>query len=108
MMMMNEESIAKQVTKRYIQAMAAMVQYYNIRQSAFALRAGITPQNLSSIKSGKPGRYVTLEMCYNICNEFEISADWLLLGKGDMLPKEKSRKMISDKMSGLMSSLNPE
>ena len=48
-------------------------------QAQFSERIDISVNFLSEIENGKKG--VSSETLYNICNEFNISADYILLGK---------------------------
>ena len=51
---------------------------------------GITPN-----PNSKPSRYkaIELEALYSLCNNYNISAEWLLLGRGKMFKNETNRKV---------------
>ena len=50
-----------------------------LTREQFAERVGISPQFLAEIENGKKG--MSAETLFKICNQFELSADYLLLGK---------------------------
>lgn len=66
----------------------AVMQHYGLNKGDFAQKLGISQGVISHISSGrnKPG----MEMTQSLLTEFpDISADWLVLGRGDMFrPKE--------------------
>jgi hypothetical protein len=51
---------------------------------------GITPN-----PNSKPSRYkqIEIEALYSLCNNYSISTDWLLLGRGKMFKNEANRKI---------------
>lgn len=51
---------------------------------------GITPN-----PNSKPSRYkqIELEALYSLCNNYSISSEWLLLGRGKMFKNEANRKI---------------
>lgn len=50
----------------------------NMTREEFAEKANISPQFLAEIENGKKGMSVTT--LYKICNNFNLSADYLLFG----------------------------
>lgn len=51
----------------------------NLTREEFAEKANISPQFLAEIENGKKGMSVTT--LYKICNNFNLSADYLLFGR---------------------------
>lgn len=47
----------------------------------FAEQIGISPQFLAEIENGKKG--MSAETLYKLCSRFELSADYILLGRVD-------------------------
>ena len=67
---------------------------YGSNKKAFAVAVGISPtvvQNLVGKRLGKPS-YDVVEKIYANAN---ISAEWLLTGKGNMLKKEVTDETIT-------------
>ncbi len=78
--------------------LSKIIEYKKFKSDAeFARFLGITPQNLSKWKTR--GTY-DIELLYTKCPE--LSAEWLLSGKGEMLKNES----ISQKTSNSNNSLN--
>ena len=50
-----------------------------LTQEALAEQVGISPQFLAEIENGKKG--MSAETLYKICTRFDLSADYILLGK---------------------------
>ncbi len=51
----------------------------NMIREEFAEKAGISPQFLAEIENGKKG--MSSETLYKICENFNLSADYILLGR---------------------------
>ena len=51
----------------------------NLIREEFAEKTGISPQFLAEIENGKKG--MSAETLYKICNHFNLSADYLLMGR---------------------------
>lgn len=51
----------------------------NMTREEFAEKANISPQFLAEIENGKKG--MSVNTLYKICNNFNISADYLLFGR---------------------------
>jgi hypothetical protein len=60
------------------------------RYRELRLTYGITPN-----PNSKPSRYkqIEIEALYSLCNNYSISTDWLLLGRGKMFKNEANRKI---------------
>lgn len=50
-----------------------------LTREQFAEQVGISPQFLAEIENGKKG--MSAETLFKICNRFDLSADYILLGK---------------------------
>ena len=50
-----------------------------LTREQFAEQVGISPQFLAEIENGKKG--MSAETLYKICTRFDLSADYILLGK---------------------------
>ena len=61
----------------------------------FSEQVGISPQFLAEIENGKKG--MSADTLYKICSRFDLSADYLLLGKTDA-------PQLSDPISKALSS----
>lgn len=65
--------------------------HFGLSSKAFAAKAGIDPSNYSSIETGK--RSFGDRVMRDICNAFDVNAEWLRNGDGDML---KNSQKIGD------------
>lgn len=52
---------------------------FMLTREQFAEQVGISPQFLAEIENGKKG--MSAETLFKICSHFDISADYILLGK---------------------------
>ena len=65
-----------------------ILQYSQLSQKEFAAQTGISPASLSQILSGKQS--ATIKTVEAVHARFpELSLDWLLFGKGDMMQKQQ-------------------
>lgn len=69
----------------------------NMTREQFAEKAGISPQFLAEIENGKKG--MSVDTLYKICNNFSISADYLLFGL-------LSNDTLSDSAKNVINSLS--
>ncbi len=81
-----EENITLQIGKR----LRKRREKFNMTREVFAEKAGISPQFLAEIENGKKGMSVTT--LYKICNNFKISADYLLFGTMPPKPLSETTK----------------
>ena len=51
----------------------------NLTREQFAENVGISPQFLAEIENGKKG--MSADTLFKICNRFDLSADYILLGR---------------------------
>ncbi|MDR1459695.1 MAG: hypothetical protein LBI60_05730 [Bacteroidales bacterium] len=60
------------------------------RYREMRLTYGVTPN-----PNSKPSRYVNLEIdaIYQLCYKYQVSPEWLLLGRGKMFKNEANRKI---------------
>lgn len=65
--------------------------HFGLSSKAFAAKAGIDPSNYSSIETGK--RSFGDRVMRDICNAFNVNAEWLRNGNGDMF---KNSQKIGD------------
>ena len=67
-----------------------------LTREQFAEQVGISPQFLAEIENGKKG--MSADTLYKICSRFEISADYILLGR-------VSNNEMSDPIKNTLNSL---
>ena len=70
-----KEFSIEQVGKR----VRSIRQQLNLTREEFAEQVGISPQFLAEIENGKKG--MSAETLYKICSRFDMSSDYILLGK---------------------------
>ena len=70
-----KELSLEQVGKRLRRVRSQM----EMTREQFAEKVGISPQFLAEIENGKKG--MSAETLFKICNRFDLSADYILLGK---------------------------
>lgn len=70
-----KELSLEQVGKRLRRIRSQM----DLTREQFAEQASISPQFLAEIENGKKG--MSTETLFKICNRFNLSADYILLGK---------------------------
>lgn len=58
-------------------------QHYELNQSEFAKRLGVTRSTISQYEAGLSG--VSNSTVQSICREFNVNKEWLETGNGDML-----------------------
>ena len=82
---MEKKEYSRQVAKRFIKAMKQSIADglagINNR-SDFAARVGEYKQNISKMEAGV--RCPTIDVLCRMCMEFGVSAEWLMLGNGQM------------------------
>ena len=62
-------------------------QLYNGNKRAFSMAIGVTPtvvENVVGTRQGKP----SFDVIEKVCANANISADWLILGRGEILARE--------------------
>jgi len=80
-----------EINRRFIDAVDVILRDNNVSKSAIAGQLGITPQKFSEILGERMN--AGTDMMAKLCSNYEISADWLLTGEGDM------RKGISETLN---------
>jgi DNA-binding XRE family transcriptional regulator len=60
---------------------------YNVEQLEIAAEINISPQRWHNYEAGK--RPLDVEIVFDLCQRFDVHADWLLLGKGPVRPLPK-------------------
>lgn len=81
--MINEES--QRIVVRFFDALSVLIDCGIINgYSAFADRYGINRGNFTSLRT--KGSRVAFQPCwmYYLVNDFHVSANWLVTGRGDM------------------------
>lgn len=71
-----------EINARAVEAFYRIMDERNISQTAFAAKLGCAPSKLTEILKGRMS--VQIEMIAKICGDYDISADWILLGRGKM------------------------
>lgn len=72
----------KQVNRRFILAMQMIVAQKDGKIKYFCEKMDMKHPQISNIKSNRNN--VTTEQILKMCYLFEISADWIITGKGEM------------------------
>lgn len=77
------------ISERFIEAVNYLVNGHIAKsKKELALNIDSKPQNLTEILGGRT--LVSADNIANLCQVYNISADWLLTGKGEMLRTETS------------------
>lgn len=85
-------TIKKEISSRLAELLIYLITEGIIKdQNQFSDQTGISRGNLSEIKTGKRG--LPIEKAVEICYLYGISANWLLLGRGNMLFNEDENLM---------------
>lgn len=72
-----------------------VLEYSKLSKSAFAQKLNISLAVMSHLSANR--NKPNIDMVSDICEAFpQISAEWLLLGKGNMLKDAKEENLISD------------
>lgn len=84
---------AAAVTKRFFEAIDVLKQEKVIHGlKTFTDKYGLNYWNVTTIKNEPEKRFLKVDYMIYLCRDYGISADWLLLGKGEMKSKEKNQK----------------
>jgi hypothetical protein len=81
------------VTMGRVNSLEAFCKEFNLhppRYREMRLTYGVTPN-----PNSKPSRYINIEMdaIHHLCNDYSISADWLIVGRGKMFKNETYGKI---------------
>jgi hypothetical protein len=81
------------VSTGHVNSLEALCKEFDLHSSRYRemrLTYGIIPN-----PNSKPSRYINIEIdaIYRLCNDYPISAEWLLLGHGKMLKDEADGKI---------------
>ena len=91
----NNIELCRPVTERVFQVRTHVLShplYYGVKSiRQFALSIGMGSQNMYALEDGSK-RNVTLVNVLKLCHTYGVSADWLLLGHGEMLLKPATKK----------------
>ena len=71
------------ISTRAIEAIYSIIELENTSQSAISGRLGCKPSKLTEILKGR--MMVPLETIASLCEDFDISPEWLILGNGEMM-----------------------
>ena len=80
-----------------LQRVLLIMKHYGMKQRPFAIKVGVSPQTLNTtiVNDTKP----SLSLIQDILRAFpEVSAEWLVLGDGDMIkpPKEGENWKVTE------------
>lgn len=81
-----------QITERFFFAMDRILGSRSagkITAQAFGKTVGITSNNLNRIRNNPGEHFVTIEAIGRLCNNYRISAYWLLTGQGDLYSNDE-------------------
>ena len=77
--------IRTNINNRFFQALDMVVRSGAIRgEATFCKEHNIDRRNLIKVKSNSSDQRVRIEWIYYLCNDFSISAEWIISGKGPM------------------------
>ena len=89
--MLNISETSESINKRFFQAIDFLRKENRLKGlETFAKKYAQTRGNLHTIKTRRTG-LIKAECLAYLCRDFGISAEWLLLGKGDMLTHNNSK-----------------
>lgn len=79
---------ASEVTKRFFKALEYLKEQKIIHGlKTFTDRYSLNYWNFTTIKNEPEKRFLKVDYLIYLCRDYGINADWLLLGKGDMVKK---------------------
>ena len=86
----NYIELQREVTERFLKAMEYILKHYGEYRietlKQFAESVGLKPPHINALKND-PNRCITIPNAYKLCSTYNISANYLLLGKGEMTMK---------------------
>ncbi len=83
--------MSNQVTKRFIECLEHLKDSGKIKSyRQFARDLNFTPQNLSDMRNGR--RCVTIDLLADAIKSYDINADFIFLGKGDMIMSPEAKE----------------
>ncbi len=83
------------INNRATEAIYTIIDHDNMSQATFAKKIRISPSKLTEILKGRMS--VQLDTLSLLCEQFNVSAEWLLTGRGEMM---KQHGVISQAVSG--------
>ena len=91
---MSVSQLGVEITNRFFLAIDIMIKQGKIRSLLQITEMyGINYGNTYSIKK-KPETFILKpELIARLCTDFNISSEWILLGKGDMFKKQRANKI---------------
>lgn len=93
----DKKYFSKQITWRFLEAMDSIIgntTMGKVTAGEFGEKVGITGANLSRLRYSDGEHSVTLEAIGRICKEYNISSEWLIMGKGSMFAEAKNGSVI--------------
>ena len=86
---------SQQITARFFEALYALKNLKVIRgKQSFTKRYDINRWNLNNLETNKAREIIQLAWLAYLINDYGISAEWLMAGKGEMLVKDKKGNPI--------------
>ncbi len=77
-----------EITKRFFQALEALSQMKKMRGlKSFSTKYGLNYWNLRTLRNEPEKRLLKVSYLYYLVTDYNISAQWLLTGEGEMLKK---------------------
>lgn len=97
----------EQIKKRFLKAMDIIArEKYPAKMQVDVIKSiGMVPSNFYGMR-GKTGLYPTLDQCYMLCIKYSVSAEWLLLGKGQMQHIEIKKAGTAELLKAALHSLD--
>lgn len=84
---------ACEVTKRFFQAIDYLKEQRVIHGlKTFTDKYGLNYWNITTIRNEPEKRFLKVDLMIYLCRDFDISTEWLLLGRGEMTSKAKEKE----------------
>lgn len=74
---------AKSISVRFLRAFDIVCAEQNETAKSLAPKIGTTAEYISTLRKSEKS-YIRQDIIANLCEKYHISAEWLLMGKGDM------------------------
>jgi hypothetical protein len=90
---------SQKITARFFEALYALKELKVIRgKQSFTRRYEINRWNLNNLETNKAREIIQLAWLAYLINDYGISAEWLMTGKGEMLQKDKQGNLLCFKL----------
>lgn len=83
---------SKALTKRFLDTVAIIAKNNGIDHREIVSNVGVQFSNFSFMKTGQ--KFTTIDHAVELCLQYKVSANWLLLGIGNMFDVSKTKDPI--------------